>query len=197
MRISRVVARILNDIGACERDGEMTEASKLLDEYRGQAIALPHDVLKKVGVPYPDSTPIELFRSGRFDGHSLSQEEVETFANIGYPNPNEGNAFSLALLEIPRDALSIEGMSIFLRELELHHATLREGLIHFNLWPKVFSHHSVHFMGSFRKLSTTDHAEVPVICADAGYRLLTKCRQDTCDLLMSEIYAVVRRNLRS
>lgn len=199
MSICRVTARILNDIGSCEGDGDMDGAAKLLQEYRGQAMFLPRGVVKKIGIPYPDSTPAELFRACKFDERNrfLSHEVVEAFASIGYPNPDEGQAFNLMLLQIPRDTLSIAGMSVFLRELSMHHATLREGLIHFNLWPDGFLHYSVHFMGSFRKLATTDHAEVPVISTDAGYRMLTKRRQDPDDLLMNEIYAIVRRNLRS
>lgn len=199
MSVSRTVVRLLNDIGSYERDGEMKKADKLLQEYRGHAIVLPKGVVDKVGIPYPESTPAELFRACKFDERtlSLSHEVVEDFASIGYPNPDEGHAFNLILLQVCRDTLSIAGMSVFLRELELYHATLREGLIHFSLWPDGFSYHSVHFMGSFRQLTTTDHSEVPVICADAGYRILTKRRQDPGDLLMNETYAVVRRNLRS
>lgn len=191
--LSSAFIRQLNEIAVHERDGDMDRANKLNKELPKNAMVTPRHFLASEGLMYPEAEPVQLFRELRFHPNSMSQEDVESFCAIGYPNHYEGKGFNLALLEIPRDTLSIGGLSVFTRYSETFNASLREGLVYLKAFPEAFAHHAVHFMGSYRKLTTTDHLEVPSICTDGGIRLLSKHRQDSSDLLSHEIYALVRR----
>ncbi|MFO0764821.1 MAG: hypothetical protein U0487_02120 [Patescibacteria group bacterium] len=191
--LSSALIRQLNEIAVLEQDGDMRHAKKLTNELQKYAMILPRHFCTNEGLAYPESEPEQWYRQMGFHPHSLSPDDVASFCAIGYPNPHEGNGFSLSLLEIPRDTLSIGGLSVFVRYYEAYNASLREGLIHLRAYPESFGYQAVHFMGSYRKLTTTDHLEVPSICVDGGIRLLSKHRQDPNDLLSHEVYALVRR----
>lgn len=185
--------RLLNEIADSERDGDASRTRTLMKELNQQMIALPMRWLANEGLAYPDEGPLQMYREMSLHPRSFSQDEVEVFAHNGFPNPREGKAFNLFLLRIPRDAMSSEALSVFLKSVGLYHASLREGFIHLRAHPGSFAHYSVHFMGSQRKALTTDHCEVPFICEDAGITLVSKHRQDPDDLLTHDVYAVVRR----
>lgn len=155
--IPMVWVRALNAAAELIGEGNAASAEKVLVKMREKcALSVPASFLASHGMTYQHRPPLDFIRAYGFSSRSMSEDEINGFAEIGWPNPREDEGFNLALIQAPRYELTMGGMDLLLEEFSATYACLREGLIFLERNPEMYGHHSVHFFGSRRPDSCWD-----------------------------------------
>ncbi|MCA9389267.1 MAG: hypothetical protein KC582_00755 [Candidatus Magasanikbacteria bacterium] len=193
IRCPRTLVSTANALFVSERDGEREDLVKKKAAFKKQLKPIKDRLEANPLSVYGRESIDALYEGMNLHEQSISCEEVMFFSRLRNSRLHIGKRFRFGQLSVPRSLLYPGALSLILRGLDADHADLYEGMKRFNEAPHRLGHEALYFGGSSRSLHRNGSKTTPILCSDAGIRLLSTRREDVNDPLLGERYAIVKR----